>query len=99
MFPVCLTMEEKFIVTGLLIVVVGTVMGFLIYWAFAKDNAINSVVAPYEYYFFANTWKDGEPIQVEGYVEAWSEEDAIQKLIESGAVSTDGYEFLDLYVA
>lgn len=51
-----------------------------------------------KYYYFANTWKDDEPIQVEGVVEASSEEGAIQKLIDDGVVDCSGYEFLDLYV-
>ena len=52
----------------------------------------------YNYYYFANTWKDDEPIQIEGYVEAPSEDAAIQKLIDDGIVDSRGYEFLDLYV-
>ena len=52
----------------------------------------------YKYYYFANAWKDNEPIQVEGYVEASSEEEAIHNLIEDGVIDSHGYEFLDLYV-
>lgn len=51
-----------------------------------------------KYYYFANTWKNDEPIQVEGYIEASSEEDVIQKLINDDVVDSRGYEFLDLYV-
>ena len=51
-----------------------------------------------KYYYFANTWKDDEPIQVEGYVEAPNEDAAIYKLIDDGVVDSRGYEFLDLYV-
>lgn len=51
-----------------------------------------------KYYYFANIWKDDEPIQVEGYIESSSEEAAIQQLINDGVVDARGYEFLDLYV-
>ena len=56
------------------------------------------VINMYKYYYFANTWKDDEPIQVEGYVEASSEDAAIYKLIDDGIVDSRGYEFLDLYI-
>lgn len=39
MFPRCLTMEETFIVTYIFIIVIGVLLGFLVYWAFEKDNA------------------------------------------------------------
>lgn len=50
----------------------------------------------YRYYYFANTWDCNEPVQVEGYVEALSEEDAIYKLIDDGIIDPKGYEFLEL---
>lgn len=49
-----------------------------------------------KYYYIVNTFKDDEPIQVEGCIEASSEEDAIQKLIDDGVVDSRGYEFLAL---
>jgi hypothetical protein len=51
------------------------------------------------YYYFVNTFDhSGYPIQVDGYVEADSELDAIQKVKDSGKIDIYGYEFLDLYV-
>lgn len=51
-----------------------------------------------KYYYCVNTFKSGEPVQLEGYIEATSEEAAIQKLIDDGVVYAYGYEFLELYV-
>lgn len=51
-----------------------------------------------KYYYFANTWRDDKPIQVEGYIKAENEEVAIHKLIDDGIVDSRSYEFLDLYV-
>lgn len=48
------------------------------------------------YYYCVNTFKDDEPVQLNGYIDAKSEEDAIQKLIENGTVDSRGYEFLEL---
>ena len=49
-----------------------------------------------KYYYVVNTFKDDEPIQAEGCIEASGEEDAIQKLIDDGVVDSRGYEFLAL---
>lgn len=51
-----------------------------------------------KYYYYVNTFQNNKPIQRQGYIEAESEEDAIQKLIDEGIVSPHGYEFLELYV-
>ncbi len=50
-----------------------------------------------KYYYFVNTFKNDKPVQVEGYIDALSEEEAIQKLIDDRVVCSRGYEFLDLY--
>ena len=50
------------------------------------------------YYYCVNTFKDNKPVQLNGYVESDSEENAIKKLIDDGIVYSRGYEFLDLYV-
>lgn len=34
----CLTMEEIFIVTYIIILLIGIPLGFFIYWVFEKDN-------------------------------------------------------------
>lgn len=49
-----------------------------------------------KYHYCVNTFKDGEPVQLCGDIEAESEEAAIQKLIDNGTVCSRGYEFLDL---
>ena len=49
-----------------------------------------------KYHYCVNTFKDGEPVQLNGDVEAESEEDAIRRLIDNGTVYSRGYEFLDL---
>ena len=51
-----------------------------------------------KYYYYVNTFQNNKPVQKQGYIEAESEEDAIQKLIDEGIVSPRGYEFLELYV-
>lgn len=51
-----------------------------------------------KYYYCVNTFQNNKPVQKQGYIEAESEEDAIQKLIDEGIVSPRGYEFLELYV-
>lgn len=51
-----------------------------------------------KYYYCVNTFKDNEPVQIHGYVEAKSEEEAIQKLIDDGIVYSRGYEFLVLHI-
>ena len=43
-----------------------------------------------------NTFKDSEPVQLYGDIEAETEEDAIQRLIDNGTVYPRGYEFLEL---
>lgn len=51
-----------------------------------------------KYYYCVNTFdKDEIPVQLDGYVEATSERDAIKKLIIEGLVDRHGYEFLELY--
>ena len=35
------TMEETFVVTGALVLIIGTVLGFLIEWVFRKENEKN----------------------------------------------------------
>lgn len=49
-----------------------------------------------KYYYCVNTFKNNEPIQLHGYIEAKSENDAIQKLIDNVSVYPRGYEFLEL---
>lgn len=49
-----------------------------------------------EYHYCVNTFKDGEPVQLYGDIEAESEEDAIRRLIDDGTVYFYGYEFLSL---
>lgn len=48
------------------------------------------------YYYCVNTFKNGEPVQLEGYVDAETELDAVRKLIKYGDVDPRGYEFLTL---
>lgn len=51
-----------------------------------------------KYYYCVNTFdKNGMAIQLDGYIEAESDRDAIQKLISQGLVDADAYEFLELY--
>lgn len=52
-----------------------------------------------KYYYCVNTFKNGEPIQIEGYIKAEDERDVIEELILDGDVDPHGYEFLDLYEA
>lgn len=49
-----------------------------------------------KYHYCVNTFKDGEPVQLYGDIEAESEEDVIQRLIDDGIVYSRGYEFLEL---
>ena len=49
-----------------------------------------------KYYYVVNTFKDDEPVQIQGCIEASSEEEAIQKLIDNGTVCANSYEFLEL---
>lgn len=37
--PITLNMEETFIVTGIIILVLGVVLGLLVSWIFEKDNS------------------------------------------------------------
>lgn len=48
------------------------------------------------YHYCVNTFKDNEPVQLYGDIEAESEEDAIQKLIDNDTVDSRVYEFLEL---
>lgn len=49
------------------------------------------------YYYCVNTFYDGEPVQVCGYVMAENEEDAIRKVIIRETIEERcGYEFLEL---
>lgn len=48
------------------------------------------------YYYYVNTFKDNEPVQIEGHIEVSCKEAAIQKLIDKGIVDSRGYEFLEL---
>ena len=48
------------------------------------------------YHYCVNTFKDNEPVQLYGDIEAENEEDAIQKLIDDGTVYPRAYEFLEL---
>ena len=49
-----------------------------------------------KYHYCVNTFKEDEPVQLYGDVEAETEKDAIQKLIDNGTVDPRGYEFLEL---
>ena len=49
-----------------------------------------------KYYYCVNTFKNDEPVQLEGYVDAETELDAVRKLIKYGDVDPYGYEFLRL---
>ena len=49
-----------------------------------------------KYHYCVNTFKNEEPVQLYGNINAESEEDAIQKLIDNGIVCPNGYEFLEL---
>ena len=55
-------------------------------------------VVSYDYYYCVNTFKNDEPVQLDGYVNAENKEKAIQKLIDNGVIDSHGYEFLELYV-
>ena len=50
-----------------------------------------------EYYYCVNTFKNGEPVQIDGCVYAENANDAIQKLIDNGTIDSGGYEFLELH--
>ena len=60
---------------------------------------VMEVINMNRYYYCVNTFdREGHvPLQHEGYIEAESEKDTIQKLIERGVIYSSGYEFLDLY--
>lgn len=48
------------------------------------------------YYYCVNTFKESEPVQLSGYIEAKYETDVIQKLIDNGTIDPYSYEFLTL---
>lgn len=48
------------------------------------------------FYYFVNTFQNSEPVQVEGEIQAYSDWDAVNRLIRQGVVDTNGYEFLEL---
>ena len=50
----------------------------------------------YKYDYVVNTFKNGEPVLIQGSIEAESESDAIKALVSSGVVYPNGYEFLEL---
>lgn len=56
-----------------------------------KNNVVNTV-----YYYCVNTFKNDEPVQLDGYIDAENEEDVTQKLIENKTIDSCGYEFLEL---
>ena len=49
------------------------------------------------YSYCVNTFKEDEPVQLSGFIDADNEEDAIQKLIVNGTIDPKSYEFLELY--
>lgn len=51
-----------------------------------------------KYYYCVNTFDGDEPVQLQGDIEADTEDDAIQKLIDDNTINAKGYEFLELYV-
>ena len=52
-----------------------------------------------QYKYCVNTFdKNGNPVQLSGYVLGESEEDAIQRLIENGTIYSYAYEFLELKI-
>lgn len=46
--------------------------------------------------YTVNTFQNDKPVQVSGEIEAYSDWDAVSRLIESGIVDSNGYEFLEL---
>ena len=61
-----------------------------------KDSAMRKK-EEHAYYYCVNTYYNGEPVQVCGYIMAKDEEDAIKKILIREAIE-DGcnYEFLEL---
>lgn len=51
-----------------------------------------------KYYYCVNTFQNDEPVQIDGYVFAESEEEAVRKLIDDDVVDSHRYEFLELNV-
>ena len=52
---------------------------------------------PTKYYYCVNTVDKGDnPVQLDGYIEAESEERAIKNLIDAGIICPRSYEFLEL---
>ena len=49
------------------------------------------------YSYCVNTFKEDKPVQLSGFIDADSEEDAIKNLIDSGMIDPLSYEFLELY--
>ena len=53
-----------------------------------------------KYHYCVNTFnKTDQPVQLEGHIEAESEEGAIQSLIDNGVICPRSYEFLELVKA
>lgn len=50
-----------------------------------------------KYYYCVNTFKNGEPVQIDGFIFADSANDAIQNLVDDEVIDSNGYEFLELY--
>lgn len=51
-----------------------------------------------KYSYCVNTFnKDDVPVQLDGIIEAENANDAIQKLIDNNIISSNSYEFLELY--
>lgn len=48
-------------------------------------------------YYCVNTFRNEKPIQLDGYVIADNEKEAIQNLINEGFIDPCRYEFLELY--
>ena len=50
-----------------------------------------------KYYYCVNTFRNDEPVQLEGFVFADSERDAVHELIDEEIIDSRSYEFLELY--
>lgn len=51
-----------------------------------------------KFYYCVNTFRNGEPVQLEGFVFADSERNVVQELIDEEIIDPYGYEFLELEV-
>lgn len=61
-----------------------------------RDSTIHEK-EEHAYYYFVNTYCNGEPIQICGYIMAKDEEDAIKKILIREAIEDGcGYEILEL---